>query len=187
MACRVKKAGGLSRREVLKSAAGGAVAVGLSPFLWIGGCKRAGRVKRPNVIFIVIDTLRADHVGCCGWERNTTPNIDRLAQDALLFTGGIAASPWTLPSVASMLTGRHRCALGMREKITSIPEGRTTIAEVLERNGYSTYGVVSHTLLSGRLGFGRGFDKYDEQSCFGHGGISSPAVTCCSGRTRRPA
>ena len=89
--------GGVSRREILKCGLYGSLAAGLSGSLWLNGCgKRWG--KRPNVIFISIDTLRADHVGCYGYERATSPFIDSLSAEAVRFAGAHSETSWTLPS-----------------------------------------------------------------------------------------
>lgn len=171
-----RRAYGINRRDVLKKALYGSLSA-VGPGLWINGCSSRRRRKKPNIVFIIIDTLRSDHLGCCGYGRDTTPNIDSLAAEAKLFTNAVAAAPWTLPSIASMLSSRYPCTLGIREKIAVIDDGAVMPAQLLKQYGYRTHGVVSHSLLSARLGFGRGFDSYDESSSAGHGGISSPAVT----------
>ena len=99
---------GVTRRELLKYGLYGGLAAGLGPSLWLSGCGKKGPEKRkPNVVLIVIDSLRADHVGCYGYHRNTTPNIDRLAREGVLFCNAISAAPWTLPSIASFLTSQY--------------------------------------------------------------------------------
>lgn len=167
----------LSRREILKYGLYGGMLAGLAPSLWLGGCRKQWSSKRPNIIFILIDTLRADHVGCCGYRRNTTPNIDALAREGILFNNAIVAAPWTLPSVASIMSSQYPYVLGIRDKTTVVNDRFPMFSQVLKKHDYTTCGIVSHTLLSARLGFGRGFDSYDETGVFGHGGISSPAVT----------
>ncbi len=155
----------------------GGLAVSLAPSLWLSGCGNFRQGKRPDIILIVVDTLRADHVACCGYQRNTTPNIDKLARAGILFSNAIVTSPWTLPSVASILTSQYPSVLGIRDEITQIDSRFPTLSGMLKQYNYTTHGIVSHTLLSARLGFGRGFDSYDEKSVFGHKGISSPPVT----------
>jgi len=167
----------LSRREILKYGLYGGIVAGLAPSLWLSGCRKQWWGKRPNIIFIVIDTLRANHVGCCGYRRNTTPNIDMLAREGILFNNAIVAAPWTLPSVASIMTSQYPLVLGIRDRTTVVSSKFPMLSEVLKKHGYTSCGIVSHALLSARLGFGRGFDRYDESSSLGHGGISSPAVT----------
>ncbi|MBI5240635.1 MAG: sulfatase [Elusimicrobia bacterium] len=77
----------------------------LTPPAWAG--RPASPAKHPNVILISIDTLRPDHVGCYGYGRPTTPNLDALARDAVLFENAISAAPWTLPSHTSMFTSLY--------------------------------------------------------------------------------
>jgi len=135
-------------------------------------------VKRPNIILIVIDTLRADHVGCYGYQRNTTSNIDRLAREAVLFKNAISAAPWTLPSFASLLTSQYPCVLGIRGKLAGVDSRFPLLSEVLKQYNYTTHGVFSCGNLSPRLGFGRGFDNYYNRRSPRHGaGFTSPNVT----------
>ena len=167
----------LTRREVLKHGFYGSLAATLPSSIWLGGCGRGRREKRPNVIFIVIDTLRADHVGCYGYQRNTTPNIDKLAREGILFKNAISVAPWTLPSIGTLLTSQYPSVLGVRDT-APLDEKFPLISQVLKRHNYTTHGVISHILLSQRLGLGRGYDKYMEWASRPlHEGISSPAVT----------
>jgi arylsulfatase A-like enzyme len=167
----------LNRRQVLKRGLWGGLTAGLGSSLWLSGCSKRSSGKRPNVILIVVDTLRADHVSCYGYERNTTPNIDKLAGAGILFKKAISAAPWTLPSVATILTSQYPCVLGIRDRPVVIDKRYPLLTEVLKLYDYRTCGVFSHALLSPRLGFGRGFDVYDNQtSPFRREGISSPAV-----------
>jgi len=176
---RVSDESRFTRRQFLKTttATTAFAAAGISTVLWLGGCRRQLSGKRPNIIFILIDTLRADHVGCCGYRRSTTPNVDALAREGVLFNNAIVAAPWTLPSVASIMTSQYPCVLGIRDKMTVVNDKFPMFSQVLKKHGYTTCGIVSHTLLSSQLGFARGFDRYDEKSSLGHSGISSPAVT----------
>ena len=167
-----------TRRQVLKYGLYGGLTASLGSSLWFSGCTKQGPAKtKPNIIFIVVDTLRADHLSCYGYQRNTTPNIDQLAGEGVLFRNAISAAPWTLPSAASFLTSQYPCVLGISNRAAMIPGEFPLLAELLKQQGYTTHGIVSHTMLSARLGFGRGFDSYDERSSLGHAGISAPAVT----------
>jgi arylsulfatase A-like enzyme len=134
-------------------------------------------VKRPNVLFIVIDTLRFDHVGCYGAARETTPAIDALAADAVRFERAYATAPWTIPSVGSMLTGlypsRHTATSFPRQ----LPDDVQTLAEILKREGYATAGVVSHWAIGTRFNFQQGYDVYLESEARGHDHVSTPGVT----------
>ena len=172
-----KSVRGLSRREILKYGLYGGLMAGLAPSLWLSGCRKQPRGRRPNIILIVVDTLRADHVGCYGYQRDTTPNIDRLAREGILFRNAISAAPWTLPSIATLVTSQYPCVLGIRNKVAAMSDRFPLLSEVLKQYNYATHGIVSHILVSQRLGFGRGFDEYDEGSALGPTGVSSPAVT----------
>jgi len=137
----------------------------------------ASPLDSPNVVLIVVDTLRPDHMSTYGYERKTTPNISRLAQDSILFRNAWSTAPWTLPSVGSLLTSQYPSALGIRDNIVPLDRRFELLPEVLQRRGYRTHGIVSSALLSARLGFGRGFDHYDESSSLFHSGSSSREVT----------
>jgi arylsulfatase A-like enzyme len=142
-------------------------------------CAEAPRDRRRDIVLIVIDTLRADHLGCYGYPRNTStsPNIDRLAREAIVYKNAIAQAPWTLPSVASLLSSQYPSVLGIYDEPVPFRPEYGLLQEPLKERGYLTAGVVSVPLLSANLGFGRGFDHYVEPSALTHSGISSPAVT----------
>ena len=75
--------------------------------LLLAGCGGGREEGRPNVLLVSVDTLRADHLSCYGYARQTSPNIDSLAAESVRFTHAYAPTPWTLPSHAGMLTGAH--------------------------------------------------------------------------------
>ena len=133
--------------------------------------------SKPNVILIVVDTLRTDHMGAYGYNRNTTPYIDKFKKDSMLFKNAISASPWTIPSLGCLFTSMHPTVLGYRGKPIRLNEYFLTLAEVFKGNKYTTGGIVSSAFASSRLGFGQGFDSYDEENAQGHGYISSPSLT----------
>jgi len=155
-----------------------AAAIGNAAALPASGAKQAANAAPtyPNIVLIVIDTVRADHVGCYGYERNTTSNIDALANHALLFRNATSAASWTTPSVAALLSSQYPSTMGIYEKPAKLNTEYPLLAEVLKKQGYRTHGIVSFSYLSNRLGFGRGFDQYDERSHRGHGGIVAPLV-----------
>lgn len=118
----------------------------------------------PNIIFIVVDALRADHVSSYGYERPTTPNLDAImAAEGVRFEQAITASSWTYPSNAAMLTGRMPSRLGVDWSSfeSSIPAGETLLAEHLHNAGYYTAGFVNNFYLTDGFGFNRGFDVYE--------------------------
>lgn len=117
---------------------------------------------RPNILFIMIDTLRADRLGCYGYQRNTTPGLDRLAEEGIRFSRMIASSSWTLPSVMSMFTSLPPSLHGAVNRETRLRPGFTTLAEQLNSAGYQTAAFISNPVVHSKFGFGRGFDLYDD-------------------------
>lgn len=129
----------------------------------------------PNVILISADTLRADRLGAYGYDaRLTSPRIDALADEALLFEVHLAAAPWTTPSHLSLLTGltptRHgvtgsdralREALGGNLTLQRLPDAITTLAEALAARGWTTGAFTGGATLDPRIGFDQGFGEYD--------------------------
>ncbi len=118
----------------------------------------------PNVLLLVMDTERADHLVPYGYQRPTSPAIAALAKDATLFESAYATSSWTLPSHASMFTGRylhehHAGELGQRYLDRSFP----VLAEALRDRGYATGGFVANRYWTGRTsGLNRGFLHYED-------------------------
>ncbi len=123
------------------------------------GCGTA--VSQPRVILISIDALRADHLGCYGYRRDTTPALDRLASRGLLFEQASATGTWTIPSHASLLTGLYPRSHGMRTARDRLPDDIITLASNLAGLGYATGAIVNVRLLSPDRGFGRGFQDYE--------------------------
>ncbi len=138
---------------------------------WSVGGLPAAAPGSPNVLMIVIDTLRADRVHAYGYARETTPNIDRFANQGVLFENAISPTPWSLPSHVSLLTGRYQFEHG----IADIPEmsvlglqrppmnGFSTIAETLEKHGYRTAAFSANRVnFTANLGFQRGFQHFED-------------------------
>lgn len=116
----------------------------------------------PNVLLIVLDTVRADHLSPYGYERDTTPNLARLAQRGVTFDRARATASWTLPSHASMMTGRwpHELSASI---LGPLDDKHATIAETMQSAGYSTSGFVANTLYcSDEAGLARGFIHYED-------------------------
>ena len=128
-----------------------------------------------DVILISVDTLRGDHLNCYGYQRRrTSPNVDALARDGILFENHIAASPWTTPSHMSLFTSLYPTAHGLTqsfEDLVSSVQGRgtfntlseklTTLSQVLQAEGYATAAFTGGGPLDPEIGFGRGFASYD--------------------------
>ena len=92
----------MSRRNILKFGLQGSLVASLSPYL--SGYSNGPSGEKTNVIVIVMDTTRVDRLGCYGYSRPTSPNVDELAKDSLVYDRAIAPSSWTLPSHASLFT-----------------------------------------------------------------------------------
>lgn len=122
--------------------------------------------SKPNVILIVLDTVRADRLDTYGYYRETSPNLRRFASESTLFTRAAAAGDWTLPSHASIFTGRYAKNHGVHNQRTfearSLAAGNTTIAEILSGHGFSTAAVVSNLAVSKALNFNQGFHHFDQ-------------------------
>jgi len=127
--------------------------------------------RRPNIILILVDALRADHVGAYGYERNTTPVLDRFARENVLFTRAVSASNWTPVSIASMFTGLYATSHGMvppardhgTARFLSVRLGQKfdTLAEILKRGRYQTAAVITNSWLKKEFNYVQGFDTYE--------------------------
>jgi arylsulfatase A-like enzyme len=117
---------------------------------------------RPNVLFLLVDTLRFDHLTPYGYGRDTSPEIDKLlAQAGVVVEEAYAQAPWTLPSVVSFLTSRHPGAiLGADSSSYGIPQGVESLPETLEKLGYETGGFFANKILHEGNGFARGFGTF---------------------------
>jgi arylsulfatase A-like enzyme/Flp pilus assembly protein TadD len=115
----------------------------------------------PNVILITIDTLRADRLGCYGYRKIETPNIDSITRDGIRFADAVAQCPITLPSHCSILTGTNPIYHGVRDNSGyRLPSDRLTLAEVLKQRGYRTGAFVGAYVLDSKTGLNQGFDTY---------------------------
>ena len=116
--------------------------------------------KGPNVLLISIDSLRADHLSSYGYARKTTPSIDRIASEGMLFEQHMSSSSWTLPGHASLFTSLPDSIHGAFETNRRIPEALHTLAERFHDAGYKTQGFFAGPYLHPSFGFGQGFDSY---------------------------
>jgi arylsulfatase A-like enzyme len=143
--------------------------------LCVGGCSNEDVPKKDfNIVLITIDTLRADHLSCYGYERETSPNIDKVAEKGILFKNVIAPSSWTAPSMVSLFTSTYPINHGVihglafrkkREKRKQYSQAvfsdeLATLPEILKKQGYTTFGVSSNHNLTPRFGFARSFDYF---------------------------
>jgi choline-sulfatase len=147
----------------------------------VAGCGRDRAVPispaRPNVLFVTIDTLRADHLGCYGHAAAATPTLDALAARGVRFTTAVAHVPLTGPSHASILTGRTPLGHGFRDNggYVLLPHAKTA-AEDFREAGFRTAAFVSGFPLDRRFGFDRGFDIYDDHLPRGNDPRRTPYV-----------
>jgi arylsulfatase A-like enzyme len=129
--------------------------------------------RSPNVVLIVVDTLRADHLSTYGYPRPTTPNLDRLAAESLVFERAFTVMSHTLPAHVSLVTGVHPGTHGVLSNGWTYSGPYPTLAERLRAHGYATAGFVSGIPLSRATGFDRGFDVYGSRPL---PGSSTPEV-----------
>lgn len=117
-----------------------------------------------NVIFITVDTLRSDHLGCYGYKSIKTPNIDGLAERGTMFKNAISQVPLTLPSHCSLLTSTYPQFNNVRDNGSyHLGQSAVTLAERMQENGYTTAAFVSAFVLDSKFGLDQGFEIYDDR------------------------
>jgi len=119
--------------------------------------------QSPNVLLITLDTTRADHVGCYGGKNVSTPNLDALAAKGVLFEEARAHCPLTLPSHATILTGKFTSTLNVKVNGSPLDQKFPLIQEKFKQKGYKTFAMVSAVILQQAMGLSRGFDIYDDR------------------------
>ncbi len=127
----------------------------------------------PNVVLILIDTLRADRLGCYGHSKETSPTIDALAERGILFEQAFSQAGWTKPAVPSLLTGKYPIqhgvfsnrSVGKDRRLHTDVLGRDheTLAEALQKLGYQTGAFINNPHIRSFLGFDQGFDTFEEE------------------------
>jgi arylsulfatase A-like enzyme/uncharacterized membrane protein YbhN (UPF0104 family) len=120
--------------------------------------KKAGAGS--NVLFIVVDTLRADHLPVYGYSAGKTPFLDAFARESLRFSQAYANASWTRPSFASLLTGRYASSHGVMSKASSLPDEAVTVSEAFASAGYRTGGIVTNYNIAPFFNFAQGFDEF---------------------------
>lgn len=142
--------------------------LGIAGWLWWDGRRPADtppgptQTNRPNVVLISLDTLRPDHLGCYGYDRPTSPNLDRFAARALRFSNCRAQAPWTLPSHMSLFTSMLPSHNGVDNLNKVLPDEITTLTQILRGEGYRTAALVNNGQMRAHWGFQRGFDAWRE-------------------------
>ncbi|MEQ8766969.1 MAG: sulfatase [Planctomycetota bacterium] len=151
--------------EVTGGATNERLLTGVSRFRVLEETRAERRVPgdKPNVLVLLVDTLRADHLGAYGYDRDTSPNFDRLAERGILFRNAVAQSSWTLPSTVSLLTGLYPQTHGSLEGATiRLRDDVPTLPGLLLEKRIATGGFAANFIISEKNGFARGFQKLDE-------------------------
>lgn len=149
----------------------------------VAACSGGGGPDAPrkNLLLIAVDTLRADRLGSYGYQRGTSPALDALFDQSVVFEEAHSASSWTLPSFASIMTSLYSTSHGCWQFDSKLDDSFTTMAELLADAGFHTAAVVSHVFLGRRHGLHQGFERYDESLVYSaeksHEAVSSPPVT----------
>jgi arylsulfatase A-like enzyme len=135
----------------------------LAVVVLVPGCG-SGPEHRPNVLLITVDTLRADRLGAYGYDRIQTPNIDRLAAEGALFEYAVSDTPWTTPSMSSVMTGTYATVHGFKStNANRLARENVTLAEILAEAGYATAAIVGSFPLDAVFQLDQGFDRYDDE------------------------
>ncbi|MBN1824794.1 MAG: sulfatase-like hydrolase/transferase [Candidatus Eisenbacteria bacterium] len=155
---------GLFRRPARLPLFAAAVVLLTLPLRWMpeerssGAPRPAEGGRAPNILLFVFDTLRFDHVGSYGYDRETTPRLDRIAAEGAVFERAYAPSSWTLPSTASILTSRYPSGHGVTHRAAALPGTVTTLPALLRGKGYRTGLFSGNPFIEPSFGFGNGFD-----------------------------
>jgi len=118
--------------------------------------------RPPNVVIVVMDTVRQDHLACYGYHRNTTPNLAGLIESSRIYYNAYSTSAWTSPAHASLFTGLFPIAHKTTQENWTMARGLVTLAEVFSIKGYETFGISENPLVSKRNNFDQGFSRYYE-------------------------
>jgi len=129
---------------------------------WSGCAPEAQPERPPNIVLIVIDTLRADHLSHYGYDRPTARGLDDFAATASLFTDCTSPAPWTVPSVASIMTGLHPARHRLHRLGFTLPEDLLTVAEALQDGGWQTAAISFNPAVRPAFDFDQGFDLFED-------------------------
>ncbi len=161
----------------------------------IAGCGLFGPSRpRPNIIVVLVDALRSDHLGTYGYQRDTTPRLDERFAGGAVFTDCVSQAPWTAASVAGIFTSRAPSVAGvgaladssgrrdvMKHSCSKLPQGETTLAELLAAGGYRTAAVFTNPFASARFGMDQGFAEIVDAPLDARGVVDS-ALAAIGGR-----
>lgn len=179
-----------SERNAGGTCSGRCAAILLSLLLVLLGCGGGEGTSKPNIVLLVIDTIRPDHLSVYGYAHDTSPFLAELARKGTTFENTYSASSWTSPAMASLMTSTypfqngvvlnlHSIDLIQKQKveieINRIPEEVETLSEMLQRAGYRTFGLSDNINVSARMGFDAGFDRFQTENYIGAAGLSDIA------------
>ena len=128
--------------------------------LGVSALSRPDSSDRPDVVFILLDSVRLDHVGWGGSELPTSPRLDELAREGAAFTQTITQAPWTKPSVGTLLTGMAPSFHGATTRFGMVEPGMRTLAEAFASGGYRTLALSSNPNITPIFGFAPGFEFF---------------------------
>jgi arylsulfatase A-like enzyme len=162
-----------SRRE--RATASIALVLAVAAFLPAGSCRPA-REEQPNLIVLLVDALRTDHLGVYGYPGRISPHLDELAAESIVFDNCFAQAPWTPPSMGTLFTSLHPEVHGLhrfkdqqfldpesgRLRTSVLPDEAVTLAESLRDAGYRTAAFIANPWLGKDWGLGQGFEHYDD-------------------------
>lgn len=125
-------------------------------------------MRKLNVILLIVDSLRADHLGCYGYKRATSPNIDAFAEQSVVFNFAFSQATWTIPSVASILTSLYPSVHGLVgfPNPGRLNPSKVTLATLLKREGYKTVAFTGGGYVDKKFGFDQGFDLFKNSRYF---------------------
>ena len=152
-----------------------------SEFRW-----RSSSRKKPNVLLIVIDTLRPDHLSRFGYPRRTSPFIDWLSSQGVSFRNVVSQSSWTKTSISSLLSSLYPEAHGIRGVKDMVPDEVQLISEVFKANGYRTGCLQTNPWLKGRFGFNQGYDYFGYHFALKARGLNQRALEWIDQEPNRP-
>jgi arylsulfatase A-like enzyme len=128
------------------------------------------RPTSPNIVVLLLDCVRADHLSCYGYSKKTSPNIDSLASNGILFKNAISQAPWTFPSVFSLLSGQYphkhgkwlikKGGISPNQRLKKPSKNILLLSEFLKEIDYHTWGFSTNTYINARIMQERGFDEF---------------------------
>jgi len=139
-----------------------AISIGIIVFGIFKGKGYLKNKNRPNIILITLDALRADHLGCYGYPKDTSPFIDSIAKESIVFRDCIVQSASTVPSMSSIFTSKFPYIDGAVTPQYTLGQKYMTLAESLKERGYTTVAISGHKYVKKMFGFSRGFDYYND-------------------------